>query len=204
MTEILAPAGDEQTAYAGAPSGGRCRISWTTRFSARESAENFCVSALRKLTREAHLLGAKVYVALNTLIREEEVPAFFEAARAAWDGGADAILLQDIFLGRALKEMYPQMVAAPVPRRRGAVTCTGRNSPESAGFRASCSPARRRSRTSPPSPRSLKRKCLCRVRSAPAFSGQCYLSSFCGEQFGQPRSVQTALSHAVHDRPRGV
>ena len=110
MTEILAPAGDEQTAYAALRAGADAVYLGLTRFSARESAENFCVSALRKLTREAHLLGAKVYVALNTLIREEEVPAFFEAARAAWDGGADAILLQDIFLGRALKEMYPQMV----------------------------------------------------------------------------------------------
>ena len=70
MTEILAPAGDEQTAYAALRAGADAIYLGLTRFSARESAENFCVSALERLTREAHLLGTKVYVALNTLIKE--------------------------------------------------------------------------------------------------------------------------------------
>lgn len=110
MTEILAPAGDEQTAYAALRAGADAIYLGLTRFSARESAENFCVSALERLTREAHLLGTKVYVALNTLIKDDELSDFFISAREAWNAGADAILIQDIFLGRALKELYPEIV----------------------------------------------------------------------------------------------
>ena len=104
MTELLAPAGNEKSAYAALRAGADAVYLGLTRFSARESAENFCVSALEKVTREAHLLGAKVYVALNTLVKDEELSAFFAQAREAWNAGADAILLQDIFLGKKLKE----------------------------------------------------------------------------------------------------
>ena len=93
MTELLAPAGDEKTAYAALRAGADAVYLGLTRFSARESAENFCVSSLAKLTREAHLLGAKVYVALNTLVKDDELSDFFCAAREAWNAGADAILL---------------------------------------------------------------------------------------------------------------
>lgn len=110
MTELLAPAGDEKTAYAALRAGADAVYLGLTRFSARESAENFCVSALEKLTREAHLLGAKVYVALNTLVKDGELSDFAAAAREAWNAGADAILMQDVFLGRALKELYPGIV----------------------------------------------------------------------------------------------
>lgn len=110
MTELLAPAGDEKTAYAALRAGADAVYLGLTRFSARESAENFCVSALEKLTREAHLLGAKVYVALNTLVKDGELSDFAAAAREAWNAGADAILMQDVFLGRALKELYPEIV----------------------------------------------------------------------------------------------
>ena len=110
MTEILAPAGDEKSAYAALNAGADAVYLGLTRFSAREGAENFSVSALEALTRYAHIRGAKVYVALNTLVKEGETADFFASAREAWNAGADAILLQDIFLGRALKEMYPQMV----------------------------------------------------------------------------------------------
>ena len=79
MTEILAPAGNEQCAYAALHAGADAVYLGLTRFSAREGAENFCVSALEALTRTAHLLGAKVYVALNTLVKDEELPAFFAA-----------------------------------------------------------------------------------------------------------------------------
>ena len=72
MTEILAPAGDEKSAYAALNAGADAVYLGLTRFSAREGAENFSVSALEALTRYAHIRGAKVYVALNTLVKEGE------------------------------------------------------------------------------------------------------------------------------------
>ena len=68
MTELLAPAGDEQSAYAALNAGADAVYLGLTRFSARDSAENFSLSALERVARFAHIRGAMVYVALNTLV----------------------------------------------------------------------------------------------------------------------------------------
>lgn len=206
MTEILAPAGDEQTAYAALRAGADAVYLGLTRFSARESAENFCVSALRKLTREAHLLGAKVYVALNTLIREEEVPAFFEAARAAWDGGADAILLQDIFLGRALKEMYPQMVLH-LSTQAGCCNVHGAELARECGFSRVVLARETPLADIAAISAILETEVFVQGALCSCFSGQCYLSSFAGNNSGnrgrckQPCRMQYTIDRAGYDSP---
>ena len=108
--EILAPAGDIETARVALNAGADAVYLGMTRFSAREGAANFACEELREIILHAHLLGAKVYVCLNTLVKDSETDGFFEAARTAYESGADAILMQDIFLGKALKAAYPQMI----------------------------------------------------------------------------------------------
>ena len=57
------------------------------------------------LTREAHEVGARVYVALNTILTDEQLP---EAVSLAWDlygAGADALIIQD--MGLLMEELPP-------------------------------------------------------------------------------------------------
>ena len=103
MTEILAPAGDEERAIVALNAGANALYLGLSAFSARASATNFDCSGLERTARRAHLLGAKVYVALNTLVKDSETQEFFSLAKEAWNAGADAILLQDLFLGKELK-----------------------------------------------------------------------------------------------------
>lgn len=110
MSEILAPAGDREAFFAALHSGADAVYLGLTDFSARKAASNFSLENLNEYTAYAHMLGAKVYVALNTLIKQGELSAFFESARAAWNAGADALILQDVFLGGMLKRAYPEMV----------------------------------------------------------------------------------------------
>ena len=110
MSEILAPAGDREAFFAALHSGADAVYLGLADFSARKAASNFSLENLNEYTAYAHMLGAKVYVALNTLIKQGELPAFFESARAAWNAGADALILQDVFLGGMLKRAYPEMV----------------------------------------------------------------------------------------------
>ena len=108
--EILAPAGSRECAYASLNAGADAIYLGLQEFSARQAAENFNVETLRQMCTYAHLLGAKVYVCLNTLVKDSETEAFFDCALKAWNAGADAFLIQDVFLGKLLKELYPEMV----------------------------------------------------------------------------------------------
>ena len=206
MTEILAPAGDEQTAYAALRAGADAIYLGLTRFSARESAENFCVSALERLTREAHLLGAKVYVALNTLIKDDELSDFFASAREAWNAGADAILIQDIFLGRALKELYPEIVLH-LSTQAGCCNVHGARLAKACGFSrvvlARETPLADIAKIS----EIIETEAFVQGALCTCFSGQCYLSSFAGNNSGnrgrckQPCRKRYSVDRAGFDSP---
>ena len=112
MLEILAPAGNFDSALAAINNGANAiYLGLSSSFSARQGAENFDEEAFRAVIFRAHLCGVKVYVALNTVVRSgEEVDAFFRDMLYAWNEGADAIILQDIFLGKLVRELYPDIV----------------------------------------------------------------------------------------------
>lgn len=206
MTEILAPAGDEKSAYAALAAGADAVYLGLTRFSAREGAENFSVSALETLTRYAHIRGAKVYVALNTLVKEGEAADFFASAREAWNAGADAILLQDIFLGRALKEAYPQMVLH-LSTQAGCCNVHGAIVAKEYGFSRVVL-----ARETPVSDIAaisaiVETEAFVQGALCTCFSGQCYLSSFAGGNSGnrgrckQPCRKRYTIDRAGFEEP---
>ena len=76
MLEILAPAGNVQCAHAAIHAGTDAIYLGYSAFSARQSADNFDVEGLRDIVFYAHLFGVKVYVAMNTVVKDEEIPSF--------------------------------------------------------------------------------------------------------------------------------
>ena len=109
MTELLAPAGNIECAYAAIDSGADAIYLGLKSFSARASAGNFGYEELAALCARAHALGVRVHVALNTLVKESERENFINSAIAAHNAGADALIIQDIFLGAYLKKTYPRL-----------------------------------------------------------------------------------------------
>ena len=109
MSELLAPAGDLASARAAINGGADAIYLGLKSFSARASADNFGEDELRSLCAYAHALGVRVHVALNTLVKQSEAEDFINSAVAAHNAGADALIIQDIFLGRYLKKTYPAM-----------------------------------------------------------------------------------------------
>ena len=183
MTQLLAPAGDENSAYAALLAGADAVYLGLTQFSARAGAENFSVQALARVTRFAHLLGAKVYVALNTLVRTQETGGFFDAVRAAWDAGADAVLMQDIFLGRAVKEAYPEIVLH-LSTQAGCCNTDGALVAKEYGFSRVVL-----ARETPVCDIAaisaiVETEAFVQGALCTCFSGQCYLSSFAGNNSG--------------------
>ncbi|MDE5729028.1 MAG: U32 family peptidase, partial [Clostridia bacterium] len=109
MCEILAPAGDKISAVAAINAGADAVYIGLKQYSARSSAENFDFDSLREICAYAHAFGVKVYVAMNTLVKDGEVEDFLNIVIKAHNCGADAIILSDVFLGKFLKDNCPQL-----------------------------------------------------------------------------------------------
>ena len=183
MAEILAPAGDESAFYTALHAGADAIYLGLRDFSARRSAANFSADSLAEHTSAAHLLGTKVYVALNTLVRDEETEQFFRTAVQAWNGGADALIVQDIFLGKRLKELYPQMVLH-LSTQAGVCNVYGAQLAKEFGFSrvilARETPIGEIARIA----EILETEVFVQGALCTCFSGQCYLSSLAGGNSG--------------------
>lgn len=107
--EILAPAGSADALTAAVRSGAAAVYLGTDAFNARQHAENFAGDALKDAVAYCHVRGVKVYLTLNTLIRENEFNTALQVAKRAQEYGVDALILQDVGLARVLREMLPEM-----------------------------------------------------------------------------------------------
>lgn len=110
MMELLAPAGDEKSFFAAINNGADAVYLGLSDFSARKSAANFSTDNLDYYVSYAHILGVKVYVAINTLVKNNEIKTFFEIVSKAYECGVDAFIVQDVFLAKPLKEAFPNIV----------------------------------------------------------------------------------------------
>ena len=107
--EILAPAGNEQSLIAAVRSGADAVYLGTGAFNARRNADNFRNNSLAEAVNYCHGRGVKVYVTLNTLIRDEELSAFLTAAREVAAAGPDGVIVQDMAVVRVLQEICPDL-----------------------------------------------------------------------------------------------
>ena len=107
--EILAPAGRMESVIAAVCSGADAVYVGSKRFSARARANNFDDDELRECIQYCHLRGVKVYLALNTLIFDEEMEAALQLAKDAAQMDIDAIIVQDIGLAMLIKKAIPDL-----------------------------------------------------------------------------------------------
>lgn len=206
MTELLAPAGGEQSAYIALEGGADAVYLGLNDFSARAGAENFDVQSLERTARFAHVLGAKVYVALNTLVKDAELPQLFALAKAAWQAGADAILLQDVFLGQALKNACPEIVLH-LSTQAGCCNVYGAELAKVCGFSRAVlareTPIEEVAKISAV----IETEVFVQGALCTCFSGQCYFSSFAGNMSGnrgrckQPCRKKYTISRSGFEEP---
>ena len=96
--ELLCPAGGRDALIAAVQNGADAVYLGAGSFNARQSADNFDGDALTEAIRYCHLRGVRVYLTLNTMVREDEFPALEDSIRAIAQAGADAVLVQDLSL----------------------------------------------------------------------------------------------------------
>lgn len=108
--ELLAPAGTPEAFYAALHQGADAIYIGAGSFHARQFAGDLSEETLFSLVNDAHVAGVRVYLTLNTLLSETELPLAVEAAERVWQNGIDALIVQDIGLLHVLHTRYPDMV----------------------------------------------------------------------------------------------
>jgi len=106
--ELLAPA-NAKTFFESINNGADAVYFGLNNFSARASADNISLENLDYYVSYAHLFGVKVYCAVNTLVKNSEINDFINTIISAYNKGVDAFILQDIFLGKYIKDIYPEI-----------------------------------------------------------------------------------------------
>ena len=109
MLELLAPAGSPEAVLAAVQSGADAIYLGYGDFNARRNAKNFSREEFEAAVSYCHLRGCKVYLTLNTLLRDRELPAAAEVVRHASEVGVDAILVQDMGVLRMLRQVAPDV-----------------------------------------------------------------------------------------------
>lgn len=89
--EILAPAGSMESLIAGVRCGAHAVYLGGQTFNARRGAGNFSPQELQAAVQYCHTRGVKVYMTLNTLVSDSELPGAVAAAGNALDAGVDAL-----------------------------------------------------------------------------------------------------------------
>ena len=115
--EILAPAGSMDSLVAAVRCGADAVYLGAGRFNARQNAKNFSLepssdhstTSLGEAVEFCHARGTRVHLALNTLVREEEMREALYAAQMACEAGVDALILQDRGLARRIRTAAPHM-----------------------------------------------------------------------------------------------
>ncbi|NLB42816.1 MAG: U32 family peptidase, partial [Clostridiales bacterium] len=107
--ELLAPAGSWEAMVAAIQNGADAIYMGGAKFNARRQASNFDNEALRKAVEYAHLYGVRVYITLNTLIKEkewEELKAFIPVLE---EYRVDGVIVQDIGVAGYIAQNHPNL-----------------------------------------------------------------------------------------------
>lgn len=188
LPELLAPAGSMDALIAAVNAGADAVYIGGKRFGARKYSANFTGAEIGEAITYAHLRGSRVYVAVNTLVHDRELPDVAAYLHDLYAMGADAVLIQDPGVSAIARDVVPDLP------RHASTQCTI-TSPEGVVF------AKREGYDRVVLARELSLGDIDRIFSLPAgdrpgieifihgalcyaYSGQCLLSSVIGGRSG--------------------
>ncbi len=107
--ELLCPVGNFDCLKAAVQNGANAVYLGASNFSARANATNFNLDELKQAVEYAHVRAVKVHLALNTLIKNDELENALSLASYAYEIGVDAIIVQDLGLAKILIKSFPKL-----------------------------------------------------------------------------------------------
>ncbi len=104
MLEVLAPCGDINSFNVAVNNGANAVYLGLSNFNARIKADNFNFENIAEIVRQAHLRNVKVYLTVNTLIKDSEINDFINLIKVAVESKIDAFIIQDLGVAKIIKQ----------------------------------------------------------------------------------------------------
>lgn len=108
-TEVLAPAGSAESLKAAVKNGADAVYLGGSLYGARAYANNFDREELLWAIDYAHLFGCKVYLAVNTLMKQDEISGLAGFLESYYERGLDAVIVQDLGAVSIIRGCFPDM-----------------------------------------------------------------------------------------------
>lgn len=110
MTEVLAPAGSYESLVAAINAGADAVYLGGEKFGARAYADNFSKEVLLQAIDFAHLHKKKIYLTVNTLLKEDELrEQLYPYLLPLYEAGLDAVIVQDLGVLSFIREVFPDL-----------------------------------------------------------------------------------------------
>lgn len=108
-TELLAPAGSFDILKAVINAGADAVYAAGCRFGARAYAENFTEEEMLEAIDYVHLKGKRLYLTVNTLLKETEIRELYDYLLPFYEAGLDAVIVQDMGVLHFVKNHFPDL-----------------------------------------------------------------------------------------------
>lgn len=105
--ELLAPTGSLEAFFAAMEKGADAVYAGLQDFSARARAKNFTMAQMERMLAYAHGMDRKIYITLNTLVKEKELPQLVDTLAALAAMRVDGVILQDLAVARLIRNHFP-------------------------------------------------------------------------------------------------
>lgn len=109
MAELLAPAGSLDTVRAAIDAGADAIYLGGKGFNARKFAHNLNEEEMAQAVRMAHLAGVKIYVTVNILMADAEIPDLTAYLKQLDDLAVDGIIVQDLAVAAIVRRVVPHL-----------------------------------------------------------------------------------------------
>lgn len=107
--ELLAPAGNPEGFYGAIHAGADAVYLGGDRFNARAYADNFTAEELSACIRYAHMFNRRVWLTLNTLVKESEFDSLYPYLQPLYEAGLDGVIVQDLGVFALVRKCFPDM-----------------------------------------------------------------------------------------------
>ena len=107
--ELLAPAGNMACFPAALKAGADAVYLGGKAFGARAYAENFSTEEIISALETAHLFGRRIYLTLNTLLRDDELAKVYDELAPLYEAGLDGVIVQDLGVVAFLRQNFPKL-----------------------------------------------------------------------------------------------
>lgn len=202
FVELLAPAGSYEAFLGALNAGADAVYLGGDRFGARAYAENLDTEEICRALHIAHFYEKKIYLTVNTLLKEREIAELGEYLSPFYEAGLDGVIVQDLGVFRYIKEHFPNLslhgsTQMTVTGKRGAAFLQEQGAVRIVPARElSLEEVRRIKETT-----GMAVECFIHGAMCYSYSGQCLFSSMLGGRSGnRGRCAQPCrLPYEIYD-----